>query len=415
MSRTPDDTLEDRLRNALAARGDTYVEQSPPPIEARDRPTRRAHRPKRALVAVGAFTAVLAIVVAVVAINASDDASRPTKLVPPSERPLFPDVVKHEGPELLLSPQQVPAGYHLLLATGPDANSGGSSGSIGGPTTLQYWVQFDATGTTPQRGFSLGWGPADPAESNSLPPGLSVPHGDALDGYRLGATLVTIAGHDAYWSPRLDALAWEQNGQLVVVEARTDGPLGTWPAHLSQADVQAIAEQVVRNADGTYQLASPPAGYRLAAQVPSLASTGTNTRRLIYSDGNGHGFSVQLVDDTETPPGVALMWPGAQLVTVRDQTGVLTSFLNGGDGSGCPAIDAFLCSSAVPGTSDHTYLQWLEPDSTRVTITAFGLTDQQVLDIGHSLSTISPADWKKLTDASATIPCAQIARCATNP
>jgi hypothetical protein len=231
-----------------------------------------------------------------------------------------------------------------------------------------------------------------------------------LDGYREGTIAVTVAGHDAYWSPRSSYLAWEQHGQIVVIEALLDKPPNFWPKHLTQAEVESIAEQIVRNPDGSYRLAKPPPRYRLAAQVPNIASPGIKPRRIVYSDSNDHGFSIQLMDNTQAPPGVAFSSPGAQLVKVGKQTAVLSHADSRFDESVCGTIDAFLCSVNL-GDRTFTYLQWLETDSTRVSITAVGLTDQQVLALGRNLTTISPTAWKKLKDAGATPGCALIAHC----
>jgi hypothetical protein len=385
------------------------------PVDTQERPVATVPRRLRARTAlvIGAFAAVLAIVVAVVAVSTSGDGGHLRKVVPPSEQPLFPDVVNHTGPELLLSPQTVPAGYQRLLATGPDLHGTVRSGSFGGQMTTQYWVRLDATGTNPQSAFTVAWGPAHIDEAQQqLQQQMGFPptSGDALAPYRNDGTPITVAGHQAYWSP-LGMIAWEQNNQIVVVASGTNSWVGTWPTVLAQADVEAIAGQVERNSDGAYTLNKPPAGFQLAGQAANTDNPGTNERRLVYSDGNNHGFAIQLTDNTQTPPSVALSWPGAQLVRVRNQTAVLTQFLNGGDGSGCATIDAFICTTQQVGVLNSTYLQWLEPDTTRVTITGVGLTEQQLLDIGRSLITITPEDWKQLTNASASIPCALTARC----
>jgi hypothetical protein len=399
----------DREGEVLERRVAVVLDRPDHPVRAPGPLQPNARRPKRALVAVGAFAAILAIVLAVVAARIADDSGHLRRVVPPSEQPLFPDVMDHTGPELFLSPQRVPTGYNLLFASGPD-NTISSGGSPAGPAVNQYWVHLDSTGTRPDTGFTLGWGPAERSPNDSLPPGFPELPSKVIDGYRGGATPITVAGRTAYWSPHSSYLAWEQHGQVVVLEALLDKPPDFWPRHLTQADVLAIAERVVRNRDGSYRIAKPPTGYRLAAEVPNIASTGINARKLVYSDGNNTGFSIHLIDNTEFPPGVAFSAPNTQLVNVHGQPAVLRHALNGGDESGCVAIDAFLCSINL-GDRTFTYLQWLEPDSTRVTITAVGLTDDQVLGLGRTLTSISASDWKKLKEAGATRGCALIAHC----
>jgi hypothetical protein len=283
---------------------------------------------------------------------------------------------------------------------------------VGGPTFWQHWVRLDPTGTRPLTGFSIGWGPSDLSKAPRLTPEIPEPQGDALDAYRGGATPITIAGHAAYWSPERKTIAWDQDAQIVVVKAWINSGLGAWPVQLTQANIEAIAREIVRNPDRTYRLAHRPTGYRLAAQVPNIASSGINPRRVVYSDGNNHGFAIRLLDNTEVPPGVDLLTPGAQLVKVGKQTAVFRHTLNGFNETACGAIDAFLCSVNL-GDRTFTYLQWLEPDSTRVTITAVGLTDQPVLSLGRGLTRITPTDWKELKDEGATPGCALIAHCTT--
>jgi hypothetical protein len=116
------------------------------------------------------------------------------------------------------------------------------------------------------------------------------------------------------------------------------------------------------------------------------------------------------VDNTENPPGMALAQSDAQLVDARGQRAVLTPSLNGGDVSGCSQIDLFICTSGPDDTS-HTYLQWLEPDSTRVTITAVGLTNEQVLELARNLEPITTEEWQTIINKTADIPCALTAQC----
>jgi hypothetical protein len=84
---------------------------------------------------------------------------------------------------------------------------------------------------------------------------------------------------------------------------------------------------------------------------------------------------------------------------------------DGGDGSGCASIDAFLCANDRPGVLTNNYVQWLEPDSTRVTLSGVGVSGDQLLQIARSLEQLSPEPWESLTKSTDNIPCALVARC----
>ncbi len=108
MSEYCDVGLEDRLRSTYRAVTSATAYGPPPPIAGAPR-KRRA--PKRFLLFAGALLLVLAIVGAVAALSGIGDSTRIRRpLRPVEQQSLFPDVVPHQGPELLLAPQQVPDG-----------------------------------------------------------------------------------------------------------------------------------------------------------------------------------------------------------------------------------------------------------------------------------------------------------------
>ncbi len=273
-------------------------------------------------------------------------------------------------------------------------------------------MKLDAARVAPLAGFTLSWGPQDLADSQLPIPRPTIGHQDALTAYG-NAEPITVNGYRGVWAEYVQTVAWEQDGKVISISGQMDNWTGKWSEHLTRSDLEAIASTVVRLDDGTYRVNTVPAGYQLAATTLGFTSPGNNERRLVYSDGNGHGLAIQLVDNTQDPPGVALGLggAGARLVTVRGQRAVQTQFLNGGDGSGCVNIDTFLCAIDQPGVLTNNYVQWLEPDTTRVTLTGVGVSGDQLLQVARSLEQVSPQHWEDLTKPTDSVPCALRARC----
>jgi hypothetical protein len=403
--------LIERVRATYEAVTTTTAYGSPPPISVDARPT---VMPKRALLVAGALLVVLAIVAAVALLGTAGDDARIHKPVPPvDEQSLFPDVAEHKGPELLLAPRSVPAGFTLVYGFGPDATSPATSKGSGTNATLQYWVKLDATGTTPLGAFTINWGPQDLADVEPSVPGRPAQHQDALTAYG-NAEPLTVNGHPGVWAEYLQTVAWEQDGRAIAVSASMDNWTGAWPEHLTRADLEALAASAVPDGDGGYRISAPPAGYQVAAKTHGYTVPGIEERRLVYTDGNGRGITIQLVDNTQDPPGAAFMAAVTRLAEVRGQRAVVTQFLNGGDGSGCNQSDMFMCSPMQPGVLRDHYVQWLEPDSTRVTLTGVGVGGDELLKVARSLASVKDGEWHELIQPFADIPCAQTARCGAS-
>lgn len=400
--------LVERVRATYEAITTTTAYGDPPPIGERARPTAA---PRRAVLVAGALIVVLAIVAAIALLGTAGDDARVRKpAAPVDDQKLFPDVAQHQGPELLLAPSHVPAGFHLVYGFGPDATSPATSKGFGTNATLQNWVKLDAAGSTPLGAFTVSWGPQDLADVAPAIPGLTIQHQDALTAYG-NAEPLNVNGHPGVWAEYLQTVAWEQDGRALAVSALMDSWTGAWPEHLARADLEALAAGVVPAVDGGYRVATPPPGYQIAAATQGATIPGVQERRLVYTDGNGRGITVQLVDDTEDPPGVAFMAAVARVVEVRGQRAVRTQFLNGGDGSGCNQTVMFMCSPMQPGVLRDFFVQWLEPDSTRVTLTGVGVGGDELLEVARGLASVSTDEWDDLVKQFDDIPCAQTARC----
>ena len=388
--------LEDLLRSTYRAVTTSSVYTAPPPTPfSNTSPSRRA--PRGVVVAAAALVVVLAIVGTAVLLSGTENGSNLRPLGPVDEQPLFPDVVPHQGPELLLAPQYVPDGYQLVSASGPDPSAGGGGGALN--ETISQWVKLDVSGTVPVSAFSLGWGPLDFADEVHPPtpgPPVSVQHQDAIASAanREGAESITVNGHRGVWSTEQGPMIeWEQDGQALTLAAATDAQGPTWSEHLSRAQIEALARTVVRRDDGSFQVDAPQEGFRLAGSQPGYVAIGTNVRRLVYRDSTlGHGFTIQFVQDTQVPPGIALSQGGStsRLVDVRGQRAVQTRYL-----SSCSSADQIICD-LPPDPGNHNYVQWLEPDSTRVTLFALGVNGDELVRIARSLQPITAEQWDAL-------------------
>ena len=178
------------------------------------------------------------------------------------------------------------------------------------------------------------------------------------------------------------------------------------------ADLEAIAANVIRLDDGTYQMTNPPAGFRLAATSPGWIKTGENSLcRLVYTDDNGHGFAIQLVDNTQAPPGAALTVAVARLVDVRGQRAVQRlSSMAATD----PAHRDPTCSSvrtAGPETSTVTICSGSSPIAHESRSPEWASPPINYSTSRCSLHEVGAEDWDTLTKTANAIPCAQLARC----
>ena len=269
-------------------------------------------------------------------------------------------------------------------------------------------MKLDASGT-PQAAFTVGWQPTNTRAATKPDPRLptqlqqNLPT-DALSAYADGEP-VTINGTPGYYSSFVHTLAWHDGSQTITVMGNADSWVGTWPDVLTEAQLLDIAHAVHRSHDG-YTVAPAPEGFRLAGEQrtpnPTTPSSTTSyAHRLVYADGNGRGFAVNVGGPTYESVGASLAEPPARLRTVHGQPAVLTPFVNGGDGAGCTTADMFICGATSngqvvpPGQLFATYLQWIERSHV-ITITGIGLDDATLVRIGQGLHKTSQEKWNQL-------------------
>jgi hypothetical protein len=319
--------------------------------------TTRRHR---ALGAAAIGVALLAAVTGVVALVADHD--EPTRAV-------VGDAPASAPAPLYLVPKTVPEGFRLVSAK--DGSPGSELTFDGGESDNQRWVKFDTDGY-PAEVFDIQTR-KPPAAGDPLP--KFGPDGESEP--------TTVRGHHAEYDAARGILTWLERDDLVVIVsagvARPHEEHGSVP--LPREFLDTIAAGLRARGDGM-EVSTAPAGFELVARYPGSGSDGTFTRTLTYSGPDHRTFAVQLVDDSDEPPGVNFFFADARRVEVRGQLGVLTPFL------------------FAPPTSGDLYLQWTEPPNMRVTISGNGMTGDQLLAIARDLEPVDAGQWRQLVDPS---------------
>jgi hypothetical protein len=358
--------------------------------------------PRPVLVAL-ALSLVLALAIggAVALLKGNEGSEQPTRDRTPADPDgLFGDrqglPTDPNAPTVFLVPGTLPDGFQLVQVTGGGRPStvGGSAGS---PEVdrVQRWVRLDDANERPAEVLSIQWGPGA-AALDSIP-GLptastGAPPDDLLEPYRHNSVPATIRGHEGLYS--LGGLVWEEPQGQVVSVSGTKSPEGIQDpsiAPLPQELLQQVAEALTPREDGGFDLPAPPADFEFAAEFPGYASTGTNVRSITYRGPYERGVRIQMVDNTDAPPGANFYFSSARRTEVRGRPALLTPFLNGGDGEGYGQSTFFMGAA-------NLFLQWLEPNGTRVTISGVGLSETELRAIAEGLAPVDQPSWMALQD-----------------
>jgi hypothetical protein len=344
----------------------------------------------RLLTAVVVTVSVIAVVAVTVVIRRSDTSETGAKRVivtaehPP---PLFSPAGPVQAP-LFLVPTHVPAGFQLVQVSGGGQPSAGGSQS-GSPEwdRTQRWVKFDASHSRPLEVLDVQWGKGVTA----LPsfPGAPGPRStDPLQGFAAESVRVTVRGHRGFYSKANGWLAWEEPKDHVVLVSGGSTVPPMERQTFSLDELRAIAEDLQARPDGGFDVPETPPGFQLAAEWPGFASEGTDPRTRIYQGSDGRGFQIHIVDDTQEPPGINLYNSVARLITIRGRDAVLSPFLFHAPG-GFNQRTLFMLGA-------NLFVQWLEPENVRVTISGVGLTEPEILEIANNLETVDQQAWDTL-------------------
>ncbi|MGH9048842.1 MAG: hypothetical protein ACRDY4_03840 [Acidimicrobiia bacterium] len=240
--------------------------------------------------------------------------------------------------------------------------------------------------------LSIQWGPGV-AALDSIP-GLptastEAPPEDLLEPYRRDSVPAAVRGREGLYSERLGSLVWEEPEGQVVNVSGTQSPEGIQDPGITPLPpelLHQVAEALAPREDGGFDLPTPPAGFEFAAEFPGFASTGTDLRSITYRGLYERGVRIQMVDNTDTPPGTNFYFSSARRTEVRGRPALLTPFLNGGDGEGYGQSTFFMGAT-------NLFLQWLEPNGTRVTISGVGLSESELRAIAEGLESVDQPSW----------------------
>jgi hypothetical protein len=278
------------------------------------------------------------------------------------------------GDPLFLVPgEPLPDGFELLEASGGDQPGVDTDTVVSQDwDATQRWVRFDGTGEHPVDVIDIEWreGPVSVEDVRSSEAEGWV-EGPVDDGQGV-RSLVRVHGYVAPEDPA--------------------GPV----TPLTLDVLNQVLDEVVARSDGGVLLAAGPEGFELVGEWPGVASEGTNPRVLAYGEPDVRGFQLQIVDDSELPPSTSLFAAAARRVTVRGNEGVATPHL-----FSRPSL--FDPDSVFLANADR-YVQWVEPDGERVTLSALGMTDAEVLALADSLEVVDAEAWSALQDDLAPEP-----------
>lgn len=329
---------------------------------------RRRQRIRRRRGGVSGGLVVAGVAAALVATRLLPGGEDPSSVVAGSSE----DVV--DGAPLFLVPGDVPSGFELLEASGGD-----QPGVTVGMATVavwqntQRWVRYDEAREHPTGILDVRW--SHVRTDGSLAPDHTRP--------------VTLPDNSvAQHSPEDYEVYKAFAGQPLQVSVRgivapptPDGPTEPLPLELMTAALASFEER-----DGSYTLASPPEGFELAGQWTRQGDGGTNGRVLAYGDPAAErGFQLQVVDDSGIPPAASLDSADDRLVTVRGNEALLSQ--------GLLAPPSLFGEGTLFLASADRYLQWVEPGGERVTISARGLSDDELLAVAESLESVDAPTW----------------------
>jgi hypothetical protein len=337
---------------------------------------------RRVLVSLVAAAAAAALVVGVVVQRSRDDG---------------PSVVAEGGHDeqaggpgqdgdatLFLVPSAVPEGFELIEASGGDQPGASAGGGGTGADWEQHYVRFDPAHERPVEILDLAW--ATDARFDDL---VNLPP---------GAIRATVRGHDGWYSAELGRLVWEEPaGQRVTLQGSVagEGPTDQTRASLPLDFLQTVAEALEPRDGGGFDLPGPPGGFELVAEAPGEYSDGSNPRTLAYRGPDGRGLWLNLVDDSERPPGLRLYYSTDRLVDVRGRQGVFTPT------RGPVVPGSFDQETLFISAGADLHLQWVEPGNVQVTMSGVGMTESELFAIAESLESVDAETWFGLRDQTA--------------
>jgi len=369
----PDPDLDDRLRELFeedardlepSDRLDDLVRQ------LREQRIRRRRWAARGL----ATVAVVATVAVTSAVLRSPD--RPASVVAGTSR-------GDDETLFLVAGGSLPEGFELLATSGgntPGVRIGRGTGTW---DRTQRWVRFDAAHEHPVEVIDIQWRASKVLRDDvrSMEEQGWVERQSGAGSER--GSVVRVTGHVARGHP--DGMG------------SPDGSEAPLPPEVLR---QVLDDLTPRAPDG-FALARAPDGFELVGEWSGRAEAGTNRRLVAYGESNLRGFQLEIVDDSERPLSMSLDDSTVRLVTVRGNEGIVAPHNLGSENRFDPSV-LFL--------SDITAsVMWVEPGGELVTITAAGMTEDEVLAIADDLEVVDADTWFALhgpdgVDPSGSLP-----------
>lgn len=335
-----------RLAEEGDARGAVAVYESA--REVLRPPTRRMRAPWQGIAALVAVVAVLGAAAGLAVVSSSDDAKHHVN---------SGGVVR----SLHLEATWLPRGFNLVFAGDDPSGGGGGSAEV---DRAQRWVRFDKARRRALAVFDVQW---------------NTPSPDPLQGFRLSSQPLEIRGRSGLFNSVLNAVVWEEPPGRAVLVISPD---------LNRQAIIEIANDLVPRGDGGFELPTPPDGFELAAEAPGIGSAGSNRRVIAYRDAHGRAVQVEIADHAEPPPGMNL-YPSfnhARLVDVGGHDAVLaTRFFD------MPSV-----FRALGVLQPDLFLQWLETNDSRVTVSGVGLSQRQLVRIARGLRRVTERRWARI-------------------
>jgi hypothetical protein len=352
-------------------------------VEPREVPRAKTEWGGRSMLLVAGVVLLVVVVVASVLV-VTRDTSPSSRVLPvisdtATYRDLYDTTDQPASGPLYVIPDFVPAGFSVLRVD--DSSPTGSGGGSPEVDRMDGWARLDAAGERVVESFTLQWGPGVPSLSGQ--PGFpdSAQTTDPLAGFRSQGTPTTVRGHDGLegTNPQIHFVAWEEPpGQMVALTSST----------VSSSDLLGVAESLGTRPDGGFEVTRAPEGFVQVTSQPGVASSGSASRDVMYRDVTGRGFRVHVDDDSEQPPGTALLSNigDPTLIAFAGHHAVVSSQLNAGL--------TYDQQSSFLQAADQ-YVQWLAPANTRVTVAGLGLSEAEVLAIAQGMRTVDRTGWEQ--------------------
>ncbi len=352
---------------------------TPLPVAEIERLAQRHHRQRtRSMWATTAAAAVMFFLFGVVALRSGPvdyvSSGSPGSTTGPS-----PSAVGQSSPDttppgaVFLELDPAVSQYALTQVHGPNGTGGGGGSSEW--TTVERWVRFDPTGSIPVDLIDLQIGPSTGS--------LSSFHG----------TETSVRGHEGMFTDNGPASGPTGRAQNWLTWIEYPGTVVVVGAALDEAGLQALAARLGPSSDGLVTFVDPPPGYEQVAKFPGMTGY-SGLAWIAYQRPDGHGFLVQIQSNSNEPPGIDLYRADSRRLRIAGKEAVLTPQPFSSIGTG--GHKTFPLMTDTPNLT----LLWMAEPTTRIVLKGYGLTADELVDIGNHLRRIDATRWAQLRSSA---------------